>query len=197
MPVRPGEVCGLSCPVGPLRAGPGHLGRWQPGWEMPGDHSALEKERKVSFGQPRYTTQILPQWPFDQAVSFPQVKALAIHMVTRCLVTRKSPCAFLVVVAYSLSHVQLFATPWTVARQAPLSMGFLRQEYWSGLPCPPLGDHLNPGIEPASPGSPALQADSLPLSHHGSPPLCFPASALLHLFTLQTKVSFPILPGSS
>ena len=55
-----------------------------------------------------------------------------------------------------LSHVQLFATPWTVARQAPLSMGFSRQEYWSGLPFPPLGDLPNPGIEPASPVSPAL-----------------------------------------
>ena len=51
------------------------------------------------------------------------------------------------------------ATPWTVARQAPLSMGFSRKEYWSGLPFPPPGDLPNPGIKP---GSPALQADSLP-----------------------------------
>ena len=50
------------------------------------------------------------------------------------------------------------ATPWTTAHQAPLSMGFSRQEYWSGMPCPPPGDVPNPGIEP---GSPALQADSL------------------------------------
>ena len=48
------------------------------------------------------------------------------------------------------SHVQLFATPWTVACQAPLSMGFSRQDYWSGLPCPPPGDLPDPGIEPAS-----------------------------------------------
>ena len=48
------------------------------------------------------------------------------------------------------------ATPWTVARQAPLSMGFSRQEYWSGLPCPPSGDLPDPGIEPASLASPAL-----------------------------------------
>ena len=60
---------------------------------------------------------------------------------------------------YSLSCVWLFATLWTVARQAPLSMGFSRQEYWSGLPCPPPGDLPNPGIEP---GSPTLQANSLP-----------------------------------
>ena len=60
-----------------------------------------------------------------------------------------------------LSHfscVPLFVTPWTIARQAPLSMGFSRQEYWSGLPCPSPGDLPDPGIEPRSP---ALQADCL------------------------------------
>ena len=46
------------------------------------------------------------------------------------------------------SRVQLFATPWTVARQAPLAMGFPRQEYWSGMPCLPPGDLPDPGIEP-------------------------------------------------
>jgi len=58
-----------------------------------------------------------------------------------------------------LSHsscVQLFVTPWKVACQAPLSIGFSRQEYWSGLPCPSLGELPNPGIEPASLSSPAL-----------------------------------------
>ena len=55
-----------------------------------------------------------------------------------------------------VSHVQLFATLWTVARQVPLSMGFSRQDYWRGLPCPPPGDHLNPGIEPTSLASLAL-----------------------------------------
>ena len=54
---------------------------------------------------------------------------------------------------------------WTVARQAPLSMGFSRQECWSGLSCPPLGDLPDPGIEPTPPAAPALQAGSLPLSH--------------------------------
>ena len=58
-----------------------------------------------------------------------------------------------------LSHVQLFVTPWTVAHQAPLSMGFIRQEYWSGMPCLPPGDLPNPGMEPKSP---KLQVDSLP-----------------------------------
>ena len=55
------------------------------------------------------------------------------------------------------SHVQLFETPWTVAHQAPLSMGFSRQGYWSGLPCPPPGALPDPGIEPTSLMSPALK----------------------------------------
>ena len=54
------------------------------------------------------------------------------------------------------SHFRLFVTPWTVARQAPLSMRFSRQECWSGLSCPPPGDLPNPGSEPASLMSPAL-----------------------------------------
>ena len=59
----------------------------------------------------------------------------------------------------SLSRVRLFVTPWTAASQAPPSMGFARQEYWSGLPFPSPGDLPNSGIEP---GSSALQADALP-----------------------------------
>ena len=58
----------------------------------------------------------------------------------------------------SLNRVRLFATRWTVAHQAPPSMGFSRQEYWSGLPCPSPEDLPDPGIEPRSP---ALQADDL------------------------------------
>ena len=58
----------------------------------------------------------------------------------------------------SLSRVRLFVTPWTVACQAPPSMGFSRQEYWSGLPFASPGDLPDPGIEP---GSPALQADAV------------------------------------
>ena len=64
-----------------------------------------------------------------------------------------------------LSRVQLFATPWTVAHQAPLSMGFSRQEYWSGLPFPSPGDLPDPGIEPRSP---ALQAGTLTSEPPGS-----------------------------
>ena len=66
----------------------------------------------------------------------------------------------------SLSRVRLFATPWTIAHQAPPSMGFSRQEYWSGLPFPSPGDLPNPGVKP---GSPALQTDALP----SEPPVKF------------------------
>ena len=65
--------------------------------------------------------------------------------------------------------VRLFAAPWTVARQAPLSMGFSRQEHWNESPCPPPGVLPDPGIEPASLVSPAGQAGSFPLSPLGSP----------------------------
>ena len=67
------------------------------------------------------------------------------------------------------SCVRLFAIPWTVVHQAPLSMGFSRQEYWSGLPCPPPGDLPHSGTELASPASPALQVDSLSTGQPGKP----------------------------
>ena len=66
----------------------------------------------------------------------------------------------------SLSHVGLFVTPWTVAYQASLSMGFSRQEYWRGLPFPSPGDLPDPGIKP---GSSTLQADPLPSEPPGEP----------------------------
>ena len=68
--------------------------------------------------------------------------------------------------AQLLSHVRLFVTLWTVPCQAPQSMGFSREEYWSGMPCAPPGDLPHPGIKPRSP---VLQVDSLLLSHWGSP----------------------------
>ena len=84
-------------------------------------------------------------------------------------------------------------TPWTKAQQAPLSMGFPRQEYWSGLPFPSPGDLPYPGIEPMSP---ALQVDSLLLSHQGSPSinqaLCYCGYPKLHttfFFILPIAIS--------
>ena len=68
------------------------------------------------------------------------------------------------------SHVHLFATPWTVACQAPLSMGFARQEYWSGLSCPPPGHLPHPGTELESPMSPALTGGFFTTESPGKPP---------------------------
>ena len=72
------------------------------------------------------------------------------------------------------SHGQLFVILWTVAHQASLSMGFSRQEYWSGLPCPPRGDLPELGTEPTPPMSSALQAEI-----HPSPYFFLPSSQLL------------------
>ena len=80
-----------------------------------------------------------------------------------------------------LSHVRLFATPWTVAHQAPLSMGFSRQEYWNGLLFPSPGDLLDPGIEPRSP---ALQADTLT----SEPPGQVPKGYLTQLWKICWRV---------
>ena len=74
----------------------------------------------------------------------------------------------------SLSPVQLFVTPWAIAYQAPPSVEFSRQEYWSGLPFPSPGDLPNPGIEP---GSPALQADALPSEPPGGSVVKHPSAS--------------------
>ena len=99
---------------------------------------------------------------------------------------RRAPCAPCVCAKYmlsSFSRVRLFVTPWTVAHQAPLSMGFSRQGYWRGLPCPPPGDLPNPGTEPASLASPALAGGFLTTSA--------PLEALLH------SMSCSLLPAAS
>ena len=77
-------------------------------------------------------------WPWEW---FPTLSLILFH------------CAYML---SHFSHVQLFVTLWTVVCQAPLFMGFSRQEYWSGLPCPSPGDLPDPGIKPASLTPPAL-----------------------------------------
>ena len=71
--------------------------------------------------------------------------------------------------AQSLSLIQLFSTLWTVACQAPLSMGFPRQEFWSGLPFPFPGDLLHPRVEPEAPASPALAGGFFTTEPSGKP----------------------------
>ena len=90
----------------------------------------------------------------------------------------------------SLSRVQLFATPWTVAHQAPPSMGFSRQEYWSGLPFPSPGDLPNPGIKPRSP---ALQADVLTSEPPGKPPMIPTSIYIGNVIGLRDSIMYPSL----
>ena len=91
-----------------------------------------------------------------------------------------------------LSPVRLFATPWTVVRQAPLSMGLSRQEYWSGLSSSPPGDLPNLVIEP---GSPTLQVDSLPSEPPGKP--SEPPGKLLPLGFSNSWTRLCLSPGSN
>ena len=90
-------------------------------------------------------------WETEGQIRSLNSSVLSSHSSPLCMLSHFSP-------------VWLFATLWTVAHQALLSMGFSRQEYWSGFPCPPPGDIPNPGIEPRPP---ALQVDSLPSEPSG------------------------------
>ena len=101
--------------------------------------------------------------PFSRGSSWPRDQAWAF-----CIASHQGSLFTIKVKVKSLSRVWLFATPWTVAYQAPLSLGFSRQECWRGLPFPSPGYLPNPGIEP---GSPALQADALPSAPPGKPNL--------------------------
>ena len=105
----------------------------------------------------------------DSAVSqiFPEDTVLKdeyIKSVTDKATVELGSCHTMCMLSH-FSHVLLFVTLWTVADQAPLSMGFSKQEYWRGLPCHPPGNLPYRGIEPVSPVASALKADSLPLSY--------------------------------
>ena len=86
--------------------------------------------------------------------------------MTNDLISRAYVMKTMKVKVKSLSRIQLFSTPWTVAHEAPPCMEFSRQEYWSGLPFLSPGDLPDPGIEPRSP---TLQADALPSEPPGKP----------------------------
>ena len=129
----------------------------------------------TSLGVPPLSQKAMgDEWswvPFSSESASPVQEPMALQVRSRDRRTKglestaiKSVCLHVC----ELGHVRRFASPLTVAHQAPLSMGFSRQDYWSELPFPPPGDLPDTGIEPTSPEFPALQADSLPLSHQGS-----------------------------
>ena len=99
-----------------------------------------------------------------------------LYLIRHCFFSSASMNHFLVysigmhtVVDPSLSYIQLFVIPWTIAHQDPLSLEFSWQKYWSGLPFPSPGDLLHPGIKPRSP---MLWADALPSEPPGNPTVC-------------------------
>ena len=90
--------------------------------------------------------------------------------------------------AQMLSRVRLFATQWTVTHQSPLSMEFYWEEYWSGLPFPPLGDFSNPGLKPASAVSPELAGRFFTTEPPGKP-------LSVYRYTLSLSLSIYIYPS--
>ena len=101
---------------------------------------------------------VTTRWKMSVIIPIPK-KVNAKECSNYCTIALISYASKVKVKVKSLSRVRLFVTPWTVARWAPLSMGFSRQEHWSGLPFPYPGDLPNPGIEPESS---TLKADALP-----------------------------------
>ena len=102
----------------------------------------------------------------SQAWAFLQTHVLILDFLFKSLSPYSVCVCMHVCVLNCFSRVQLFVTLWTGGHKAPLSKGFSKQQYWSGLPCPPPGDLSNPGIEPVVF---ALLVDSLSLSHLGGP----------------------------
>ena len=117
---------------------------------------SFKRKHYILVKLPMYWAQILPL--FRWAIKKKNSLKSAAFAFPHCLIC----CSFVV---QSQSHALLFATPWTVAHQAPLSMGFSQQEFWSGLPFPSPGNLPDPGIKPMFP---ALAGRSVLLSYQGS-----------------------------
>ena len=128
------------------------------GQTQPGHVQAASKmtfsRADASFGAKK-TVLLMIKWALHHSTMRSRARA----RVCVCVCVRVCVCVCVCVCVLShFSPVQLFVTPWTIARQVPLSMGFSKQEYWSGLPCPLPGDFPDTGIKPRSP---TLQANSL------------------------------------
>ena len=134
--------------------------------------SGQEKRHFIFFLSLGYILRLLCRQSLNLGISKNELKKAAVSVLhihvseqsnasLAMTLSSHNPAAFWkgVCVLSHFSCVQFFVTPWTVAHQAPLSMGFSRQEYWSGFSCPPPGDLSYPGIKPASLMSPALAAE--------------------------------------
>ena len=142
----------LACPTSkPLSGFP------SPASPTTGCLSCLKRPLKGHLLREALQTPLGPSRPSQPCFSFMECNICPSPTTSLLSFKEKWKCEL-------LSHVWLFVTPWTVACQAPLSMGFSRPEYWSRLTCLPPGDLPNPGIQPKSP---ALQVDSLPSESPG------------------------------
>ena len=132
----------------------------------PGKATSTSAQLLASINPPKGSVQGMqyqPHWcflssrPLSLPVgSGPHLRASSTLILHTCINIYYICYLSVHVCAQLLRHVRRFAAPWTVARQAPVPVGFSRQEYWSGLPSPPPGDLPNPGIEPTSVVPPAL-----------------------------------------
>ena len=153
--------------------------------------SSMDMTGGLSVKDPSQSQSRLPQWthpnpmdnlpgaasPLDQNPSkhgmsklrSPRVWSLLFSLLIILISSLVRVCARAGTHVHVLSHVQLFAAPWTVGHKAPLSMEFPRQEYWSGLPLPSSGDLPDPGIKPMSLVSPTLAGGFLTTVPPGKP----------------------------
>ena len=153
----------MSDSVRPHRRQPTRLPR---PWDSPGKNTGVDCHFLLQCMKVKSKSEVAQSCPTLSDPMDCSLPGSSAHGIFQARVLEWGAIAFS---SCMLSGVQLFATPWTVACQGPLSKGFLRQEHWSGLPFPPPGDLPNPGIEPASPVSLALQADSLRAEPLGKP----------------------------
>ena len=146
----------------------------------------MYSEKRSPFQSKRLVSLLPALRLYKTEGCFPLPSCVCVCMCV-CVCVYVWVCIFVCVcVCYSVCHVQLFVTSWTVAHQNPLSIEFSRQKYWSGLPFPSPGDLPNQRIES---GSPALQVDSSPSEPPGKPPL--PLESAFGPITPKTCVSSP------
>ena len=135
-----------------------------------------------------FLTVLEARRPKIKCERFPVRAYFLFHLLAGSLHDRRGQgvfgISFVCECAQLLNCVQLFVSQWTIVHQAPLSMGFSRQEYRSELPFPPPGDLPDPEIELESSASSSLLADSLPLSHLGSPGISFTKAEIPFMKTL-------------
>ena len=135
----------------------------------------------LPFPSPMHESE---KWKWSRSVVFETKSKISLRYACTCLLCVNDDCVRACVLSH-FSCIQLFATLWAVAHQPPLSMGILRQDYWSGWPCPPPEDLPDPGTEPASLMSSALAVGFFTTSATGEGITCL----MEHKMLLQSYLS--------